>query len=155
MKEDKLYIDWVTALKDIKELAKQIQESDKFSKINKILVISKGGFIPGYFLGKYLGIKYFEVLPVISYNEDHTKAGKPRVLPELRGVDNRTGWLIVDDLVDSGDTMELAKELYPKAFFCSMYKKQNAPSPDYFTKEYTRWIVFPWEANDIRLTFPL
>ena len=39
-----------------------------------------------------------------------------------------TGMLIIDDLVDSGKTLELVRKLYPKAHFATVYAKPEGPS---------------------------
>ena len=36
-----------------------------------------------------------------------------------------TGILIVDDLVDTGKTLELVRRLYPKAHFATVYAKPS------------------------------
>ena len=59
-----------------------------------------------------------------------------------------TGILIVDDLVDSGKTLELVRKLYPKAHFATVYAKPHGkPQVDTYVTEVSQdtWIFFPWD----------
>ena len=56
--------------------------------------------------------------------------------------------LIIDDLVDSGRTLEIVKELYPKAHYATIYAKpKGRPMVDSFITEVSQdtWIFFPWD----------
>src|SRR6266403_2183164 len=50
--------------------------------------------------------------------------------------------IFVDDIVDSGTTMERFKARYPGRPFFSMINKEAAPYRD-------KYIVFPWEGADV------
>ena len=45
--------------------------------------------------------------------------------PQADLMGDGTGILIVDDLVDSGKTLELVRSLYPKAHFATVYAKPS------------------------------
>lgn len=138
---NRVTITWEEFEKDIKELAQEIHK--KNYRLNKILCITKGGLIPAYYLAKELGIKYIETLCVSSY-EDDKKSGI-KVMPFSRKKDSRHNWLVVDDLVDTGETMEVAKKYYPNSKVAVLYKKIDSPEPDFFVSEKEGWVVFPWE----------
>jgi len=56
--------------------------------------------------------------------------------------------LIVDDIVDSGETLKTAKTLYPNTDFLSLFVKEKTPLlPDYYGEVVPQhlWVVFPWE----------
>ena len=56
--------------------------------------------------------------------------------------------LVIDDLVDSGKTLELVRSKYPKAHFATVYAKpQGRPMVDTFITEVSQdtWIFFPWD----------
>ena len=58
------------------------------------------------------------------------------------------GIVIIDDLVDSGKTMQLVKDQYPKAHFASVYAKPNGREVvDTYITEVSQdtWIFFPWD----------
>ena len=58
------------------------------------------------------------------------------------------GILIIDDLVDSGRTLEIVRKMYPKAHFATVYAKPKGhPMVDTFITEVSQdtWIFFPWD----------
>jgi len=140
MKKNKK-ISWKKFEIDIKKLIKLIPER----RFTKILAISKGGLIPAYYIAKYLNIKYIKTFCVSSYNNENEKK-KLRILHLQEEKDIRKNWLIIDDLVDSGETLELAKRFYPFSKTAVLYsKKHSSIKADYCLKEMDGWIVFPWE----------
>ena len=61
-----------------------------------------------------------------------------------------TGWLLLDDLVDSGATAKLARDLLPKAHYATLYAKPaGRPMVNTCIAEYPQdtWIIFPWETG--------
>ena len=59
-----------------------------------------------------------------------------------------TGILVVDDLVDSGRTLELVRSLYPQAHFATVYAKpKGKPLIQTYVTEVSQdtWIYFPWD----------
>ena len=66
--------------------------------------------------------------------------------PELMG--DGEGILVVDDLVDSGRTLELIREMYPKAHLATVYAKpKGKPMVASYVTEVSQdtWIFFPWD----------
>jgi uncharacterized protein len=61
-------------------------------------------------------------------------------------------FLIVDDIADTGVTLERYKklEVCDKAVFATLdYHKQSTVVPDYWISEKgDKWIVYPWERED-------
>lgn len=136
-------ITWKTFMKDIDTLCKML-EKERFVKI---LVIAKGGMIPAYFIAKKFNIQFIETLCISSYNKDHTRKGDEDVfaIPLSKEVDTRKGWLIIDDLVDSGESIKIAKKYYPHSKVATLYTKSYSPPPDYFVSVKKNWVKFPWE----------
>ena len=67
------------------------------------------------------------------------------------------GWLLVDDLVDTGATMRAARELLPESHVATVYAKPDGmPYVDTFVHEVaqTVWIYFPWDT-DLAYTTPM
>ena len=63
--------------------------------------------------------------------------------------------LLVDDISDTGDTLieyyVLLERLYPERKFgvaTLFYKPHSKYKPDFYVRETTSWIVFPWEKPD-------
>ncbi len=60
------------------------------------------------------------------------------------------GVLVVDDLVDTGATAKLVRELLPRAHFATVYAKPlGRPLVDTFVTEVSQdtWIYFPWDLG--------
>jgi hypothetical protein len=100
-------------------------------------------------VARELDIRTVDTISVKSY--DWQKQTEATVLkapaPEVMGEDGE-GVLIVDDLVDTGRTLELVRRLYPKAHFATVYAKPQGRSMvhTYITEvSQDTWIFFPWD----------
>ena len=59
-------------------------------------------------------------------------------------------WLIVDDLVDTGETIKALRPQIPKAHYATVYAKPNGRTQvDTFITEVSQdtWIYFPWDLE--------
>jgi xanthine phosphoribosyltransferase len=114
-----------------------------------VVAITRGGMAPAMIVSRELGIRTVDTISVKSYN--HQAQTEPQVIkapnPEMMGADGE-GILVVDDLVDTGKTLELVRRLYPKAHFATVYAKpKGRPLVDTFITEVSQdtWIFFPWD----------
>jgi xanthine phosphoribosyltransferase len=103
---------------------------------------------PAMIVARELDIRTVDTISVKSY--DHQKRSQASVLkaPDAELMGDGTGILIVDDLVDSGKTLELVREMYPRAHFATVYAKpKGRPQVDTFITEVSQdtWIFFPWD----------
>ena len=76
--------------------------------------------------------------------EGHRRSG-----PLLGGGDG-TGLLVIDDLVDTGKTARIVRDMLPKAHFATVYAKPlGRPLVDTFITEVSQdtWIYFPWDLG--------
>ena len=70
-----------------------------------------------------------------------------------RGGEGGKGLLVIDDLVDTGKTARVVRDMLPNAHFATVYAKPlGRPLVDTFITEVSQdtWIYFPW---DMGLTF--
>lgn len=112
-----------------------------------IVAISRGGLIPAAIIARELECRLVETISVVSYDEE--VKGKPRVIKPASAAGDGEGFLIVDDLVDSGVTAKLVRELLPRAHFACLYAKPaGKPVTDSFVVEVLQdtWILFPWDT---------
>jgi xanthine phosphoribosyltransferase len=114
-----------------------------------VVAITRGGMAPAMIVSRELGIRTVDTISVKSY--DHQEQTEPRVIKapnaEMMGADGR-GILIVDDLVDTGKTLELVRRLYPAAHYATVYAKpMGRPQVETFITEVSQdtWIFFPWD----------
>ena len=71
-----------------------------------------------------------------------------RVLKGVSG--DGEGYLLIDDLVDTGRTAQFVRKLLPKAYFATLYAKPaGRPVIDLCIKEFkqNKWIYFPWDIE--------
>ena len=111
-----------------------------------IVAVTRGGLVPAAIIARELDIRLVDTLCVASY--DHQKQGLPRVLKGIGG--DGDGLLIIDDLVDTGHTARVVREMLPKAHFATVYAKPaGRPLVDTFVTEVSQdtWILFPWDIE--------
>ena len=113
-----------------------------------VVAITRGGMAPAMIVSRELDIRTVDTISVKSY--DHQSQAEAKVLksPDAELMGDGSGILIVDDLVDSGKTLELVRLLYPKAHFATVYAKpKGRPMVDTFITEVSQdtWIFFPWD----------
>ncbi|MGB3555454.1 MAG: xanthine phosphoribosyltransferase [Jannaschia sp.] len=113
-----------------------------------VVAVTRGGMAPAMIVARELDIRLVDTISVRSY--DRQTQGEAQILsrpdPEMMG--DGTGVLVVDDLVDSGKTLEVVRDLYPKAHFATVYAKpKGEPMVDTFITGVSQdtWIFFPWD----------
>jgi len=113
-----------------------------------VVGITRGGLVPAAVVCRELDIRVIDTISVKSY--DHQSQMEPQVIkaPQADLMRDGNGILIVDDLVDSGKTLELCRRLYPRAHFATVYAKPlgRAQVDTYITEvSQDTWIFFPWD----------
>ena len=114
-----------------------------------IVAITRGGMAPAMIVARELDIRTVDTISVKSYDWQQQSRAQMLKPPsaEVMGPDGE-GILIVDDLVDTGKTLELVRQLYPKAHFATVYAKPSGrPMVDTYITEVSQdtWIFFPWD----------
>ncbi|HHC29478.1 MAG TPA: xanthine phosphoribosyltransferase [Rhodobacterales bacterium] len=113
-----------------------------------VVAITRGGMAPAMIVARELDIRLVDTVSVKSYN--HQEQSEPVVIkaPDMEKMGDGTGVLVVDDLVDTGKTLEVVRALLPKAHFATVYSKpKGRPMVDTFITEVSQdtWIFFPWD----------
>ncbi|MGI4800586.1 MAG: xanthine phosphoribosyltransferase [Janthinobacterium lividum] len=137
-------VTWDQLHRDARTLAATLMPLAPFKGI---VAVTRGGLIPAAIIARELECRLVETISVVSYDEE--KQGKPRVVKSAAAAGDGTGFLIVDDLVDSGVTARLVRELLPQAHFACLYAKPaGKPVTDSFVVEVPQetWILFPWDT---------
>ena len=113
-----------------------------------VVAITRGGMAPAMIVSRELDIRMVDTISVKSYNHQSQTAAQVLKAPDATLMGDGTGILIVDDLVDSGKTLELIRGLYPKAHFACVYAKPEGEkqADTYITSvSQDTWIFFPWD----------
>jgi xanthine phosphoribosyltransferase len=125
-----------------------------------IVAITRGGLVPAAIIARELDVRLIDTVCITSYSEEERAGGTAGVhqageLKLLKGDGAKmwgdgAGWLIIDDLVDTGRTAKYVRELMPKAHFATVYAKPaGRPLVDTFVTEVSQdtWIYFPWDIE--------
>ena len=73
-----------------------------------------------------------------------------QILKPASMAEDGEGWLIIDDLVDTGETGKMLRQMMPKEHFATVYAKPSGrPVVDTFITEVSQdtWIFFPWDLE--------
>jgi xanthine phosphoribosyltransferase len=144
-------VSWDMFHRDARALAWRLSAAGPFTAI---VAITRGGLVPAAIVARELGTRMIDTVCVASYN--HQSQGELRVLKGVAedvkqsGGGRGKGVLIVDDLVDTGSTARIVRELLPEAHFATVYAKpMGRPLVDTFITEVSQdtWIFFPWDTG--------
>jgi xanthine phosphoribosyltransferase len=113
-----------------------------------VVAITRGGMAPAMIVARELDIRTVDTISVKSYDNQTQAPAMVLKSPDAALMGDGTGILIVDDLVDSGKTLELVRQMYPQAHFATVYAKpKGRDQVDTFITEVSQdtWIFFPWD----------
>jgi len=120
---------------------------------DRIVALARGGMIGAQLLAYGLDVRSIALLRVASYDGERQRDAV--TVEGDSGGGNPERILIVDDIVDSGKTLQCVKEYlagcFPEAQIkCAApwYKKTACVQPDFFCREATEWIEFFWDRFD-------
>jgi xanthine phosphoribosyltransferase len=136
-------VSWDQLHRDSKALAWRLVAGGPWKGI---IAITRGGMVPAAIVARELDVRLIDTVCVASY--DDRQRGNVTVLKKVPG-DGR-GWLIIDDLVDTGTTAKAVRDLLPHAHFATVYAKPaGRPLVDSFITEVSQdtWILFPWDTE--------
>ncbi len=134
------------------DLAGKIVRSDFVPDV--IVGVSRGGWVPARVLCDLLNTPVLASLSVGSYSGIYEKKSRPILTQSLSASVSRKRVLVVDEVVDTGESLKLAKEHVTKrraeeVRTATMYEKPwSASEPDYHGRKTSSWIVFPWELRE-------
>ena len=138
-------VTWDQIHRDAKALAWRLLDQKDYKGI---VAVTRGGMIPACIIARELNLRLIETFCVSSYdNKDQREAD---VLKGLEHIGDGEGWLVVDDLVDTGNTFKIIREHLPKAHFSCVYAKpKGVPTTDTFVTEVSQdtWVYFPWDME--------
>jgi xanthine phosphoribosyltransferase len=142
-------VSWDQFHRDSRALAWRLAETGPF---HAIVCITRGGLVPAAIVARELNVRLIETVCVASY-QDYSNQGALKLLkgvaPEIVKAGGK-GVLIVDDLVDTGKTARIVRDLVPGAHFAAVYAKpMGRPLVDTFVTEVSQdtWIYFPWDTG--------
>jgi hypothetical protein len=119
-----------------------------------IISVARGGVVPARILSDLLETKTLVFIQVEYYESISQKKQKPKLKQSLTIQLTDKNALLVDDISDSGTSLQLAKKhlkqhCVEETKIATLYTKTaSITKPDYYEKETDKWIVFPWDAKE-------
>lgn len=134
---------------DMKELVDKID-----SNPDAIVAISRGGLTMAHFLGIALDLRRVYTINASSFFNKVQQEIRISNIPELSG-NQRV--LIVDEIVDSGTSMEkvynILSAINSSIEFktaCIFHKPTAQFKPDFILREANNWVEFFWEVDIVK-----
>jgi xanthine phosphoribosyltransferase len=153
-RSDKAFpVSWDQFHRDSRALAWRL--ADGKPKWEAIVCVTRGGLVPAAIIARELGIRLIETVCVASYHDYNEQGGLKVLKPvgqdivSLAGGSGK-GVLVIDDLVDTGKTAKLVREMVPQCHYATLYAKpEGRPQVDTFVTEVSQdtWIYFPWDMG--------
>lgn len=146
LSSDKRHIDWPEIVDRSTALADKLRE---LTEIKGVIAITTGGMIPACLVSRLLGVKNIQTFCISTYN-DTERGANADIFHAPALLDHGDKWVVIDDLVDSGRTLTILREHYPKAVYGCLYAKpEGQPLTDHAVEIVTQdaWLVFPWEID--------
>jgi xanthine phosphoribosyltransferase len=144
-----LSVSWDMFHRDARALACRLAGIGGFSAI---VAVTRGGLAPAAIIARELGVRVIETVGVASYREE-TRQDPITILKPLTSTILQLPGpevLVIDDLVDTGETARVLRKLLPDAHFAALYAKpQGLPLLDSYVMEVAQdtWIYFPWDTG--------
>jgi len=133
-------------------LAEEIKKN-RF-KPDLIVGVSRGGWPPARVLSDLLDNPNVANVKAEFYLGVAETKGEPTLTQPVSVAVAGKKVLIVDEVADTGKSLKLVKEHILEEGASEVrivtvyYKPWSVIVPDYYGKETSRWIVFPWEAKE-------
>ena len=147
-------VSWDQFHRDARALAWRLSGLGPF---DGLVAVTRGGLVPAAIVAREINLRVIETVSVSSYSGEEgaaeTERGAVRVIKPLAAsfLDARGArLLIVDDLVDTGATARVLRDLLPHAHLATVYAKPaGRPLVDTYVTEVSQdtWINFPWDLG--------
>lgn len=145
------YISWPEYGNLAEALAEKVRSrGDRF---DLVIGIARGGMPVAMVVSDHLGVR-IDFINVKSY-EGIAQRRTPKILSTLTEEIKGKNVLVVDDLVDQGNTLETVNQYLngqnPRLLETAvLFKKPwSKIEPDYYLEVVDRWVVFPYELSEV------
>ena len=138
-------VTWDQLHRDARALAWRLM---RLRPLQGIVAITRGGLIPAAIVARELEVRLIESVSVVTYDEE--ARGEPLVTKRPVAAGDGEGFLVVDDLVDTGSTARVVRGLLPRAHMACIYAKpEGRDLIDTYVTEVSQdtWILFPWDTE--------
>ncbi len=168
IKGNKINIDWISYISDIRKLYAKLSSILSVYQSFNIISINRGGAIPATMISHLTNVpNNIYSIGVKSYNDSNNSKENNIIvyqdIKEIRAVNNKP-ILIVDDLVDSGESIKYVYDKYCKGndrdiILAAVYNKNNKFNKEIIDlktnvefvwgQQYAKnkWLVLPYEKD--------
>ncbi|MGA2198956.1 MAG: phosphoribosyltransferase [Nitrososphaerales archaeon] len=146
------YLSWAQYGELVTRLADEVGASRE--KFDLVIGIARGGIPVAMVVSDRLGSKV-DFINVKSYTDVGERV-KPKILTTLTERMSGKRVLVVDDLIDGGETMETVTDYLgsekPRVMKTAVLftKPWSAFVPDFSLQTVDTWVVFPYERGEVR-----
>lgn len=153
MDQNFLILTWKDIAELSMELCIRIRDSGYIPEV--IVAILRGGYIVAKLVGDYLTVDDISTIEIKFYKGIGERGEKPVVSSPITHDLRGKNVLIVDDVADSGRTLQVAMDVVKlhgarHIKTATLYiKPWSITMPDYYVGETNSWIVFPWEVGEV------
>lgn len=140
---EKYVVTWDMLQIHARKLASRLLPASQWTGI---IAVSRGGLVPAALLARELNIRYVDTTCISSY--DHDNQREMKILKRVEG--DGKGFIVIDDLVDTGGTALALREMYPAAHFVTIFAKpEGRPLVDDYVIDIPQntWIEQPWDMG--------
>jgi xanthine phosphoribosyltransferase len=140
-------VTWAEVHRDTRILVRRLMNTGPWQGI---IALTRGGLVPAAIVAREMSIHVVDTLCITTYDEQ--VKGNLKILkePEAAMKTGGEGWLLIDDLVDTGTTMKAARERLPNAHFATVYAKpKGLELVDTYVHDVEQevWVFFPWDTE--------
>ncbi|MBI2029470.1 hypothetical protein HYT02_03580 [Candidatus Gottesmanbacteria bacterium] len=123
--------------------------------IDRLIALADGGLTWSKALLDYLDVSKLSTLQVKFYQDIGKTNNRPIIVQSLATAVQNETVLLFDDVVDSGETVKIAKEYLlmcgaKKVYTSSLFIKDWVQTkPDFYAANTSSWIIFPHEIREM------
>ena len=142
-------VSWTELHRDARALAWRLADLGPFKGL---VAITRGGLVPAAIIARELNLRLIDTVCCSTYDRMERGAKVELLKGSAAEQEKGKGWLIVDDLVDTGVTARAVRALLPEAHFATVYAKPaGRPTVDSYITEVSQdtWILFPWDQEAV------
>jgi hypoxanthine phosphoribosyltransferase len=123
-------------------------------KPDVIVGVTRGGWVPARILSDLLEIPQLVTVGVEFYVGVAETQKEPVLTQQVSSDVAGKTVLLVDDVADTGKSLQLARrhlrrqdaqDIRTATLYCKPF---SVIKPDYYVKETSRWVVFPWDTKE-------
>lgn len=144
--QKEFFVSWEELHRATRELARRQLPARQWKGL---IAVSRGGLVPAAIIARELNLRVVDTVCVSSYDHQEQRVDAS-LLKDISATEDGEGFLVVDDLVDTGNTLRLLRQRLPKARFIVVYgKPAGLELVDDYEADLTQdtWIHFPWDMH--------